>query len=100
MRIASDKWSKWKWFNVAVTVSLLSVRTSFMSIIYNVYHEPVASTSDMSDLVSTKGSRLQTRPRAMDFKGYKISSTPSFGDEIKPSATYKILRHVNNHCRV
>jgi hypothetical protein len=30
-------------------------------------------------------SRVQTRPRTMDFKGDKIRSTPSFGGEVKPS---------------
>jgi hypothetical protein len=33
----------------------------------------------------TQGSRVQTRPRTMDFKGDKIRSTPSFGGEVKPS---------------
>jgi hypothetical protein len=42
----------------------------------------------------TQGSRVQTRPRTMDFKGGKIHSTTSFGEEVKLSAPYKILRHV------
>jgi hypothetical protein len=33
----------------------------------------------------TQGSRVQTRPKTMDFKGDKIRSTPSFGGEVKPS---------------
>jgi hypothetical protein len=33
----------------------------------------------------TQGSRVQTRPRTMDFRGDKIRSTPSFGGEVKPS---------------
>jgi hypothetical protein len=36
-----------------------------------------------------KGSRVQTRPRTMDFKGDKIRSTPSFGGEVKPSVPYR-----------
>jgi hypothetical protein len=32
----------------------------------------------------TQGSRVQTRPRTMDFKGGKIRSMPSFGGEVKP----------------
>jgi hypothetical protein len=32
-----------------------------------------------------QGSRVQIRPRTMDFKGDKILSTPSFGGEVKPS---------------
>jgi hypothetical protein len=31
-----------------------------------------------------KGSRVQTQPRTMDFKGDKIRSTPSFRGEVKP----------------
>jgi hypothetical protein len=33
----------------------------------------------------TQGSRVQTRPRTMDFKGDKIRSTPSFEGEVKAS---------------
>jgi hypothetical protein len=36
-----------------------------------------------------KVSRVQTRPRTMDFKGDKIRSTPSFGGEVKPSVPCK-----------
>jgi hypothetical protein len=32
-----------------------------------------------------QGSRVQTRPRTMDFKGDKIRTMPSFGGEVKPS---------------
>jgi hypothetical protein len=32
-----------------------------------------------------QGSRVQTRPSLMDFKGDKIRSAPSFGGEVKPS---------------
>jgi hypothetical protein len=35
--------------------------------------------------VLATGSRVQTQPRSMDFKGDKICSTPSFGAEVKPS---------------
>jgi hypothetical protein len=31
-----------------------------------------------------QGSRVQTRPRTMDFKGDKICTMPSFGGEAKP----------------
>jgi hypothetical protein len=31
-----------------------------------------------------QGSRVQTQPRTMDFKGDKIRTTPSFEGEVKP----------------
>jgi hypothetical protein len=39
----------------------------------------------VSLLANGSRSRVQTRPRTMDFKGDKIRSTPSFGGEVKPS---------------
>jgi hypothetical protein len=39
----------------------------------------------VSVLATGQGSRVQTQPRTMDFKGDKIRSTPSFGGEVKPS---------------
>jgi hypothetical protein len=33
--------------------------------------------------IGPQGSRVQTQPRTMDFKGDKIRSTPSFGGEVK-----------------
>jgi hypothetical protein len=57
---------------------------------YNMYIDGILSSrrrwsSGYSACHRTQGSRVQTRPRTVDFKGDKISSTPSFGWEVKPS---------------
>jgi hypothetical protein len=37
---------------------------------------------------------FKTRPKPSDFSGEKILSTPSFGEEVKPSVPCRALRHV------
>jgi hypothetical protein len=48
----------------------------------------------------TQGSRVQTRPRAMDFGAIKIRSPTFFGGELQPSVPCrKISRHVKDLLR-
>jgi hypothetical protein len=51
--------------------------------------------------VSVQGSQVQTRPRDGFLRVINIRSTPSFGGEVKPEASYcKILQHVKSHLQV